>query len=457
MYFSNPTYLWALLGILVPLAIHLWSRREARTIKVGSIAMLEESDAVRSRALYPSEWVLLLLRMLSIALLAFLLAGPQLSSKTGSSRMIYVAEASLLEEGMLKGMLDSLEGGVELRLLQKGLPKWDPDTYKTEVPDYWQLVPELNALQADSIVVFTRGYAKGLRSGRGEAAPHIHWLVVTGETERDLPLWAYGDEDKVWLFNLRTGSERSSVERVRLKSSSGAYRIDEQGDSLRLGEGKDTRSVPFQRASPLLVHLFAEDSLQGERRYMEAALAAVSRYLDLPVEVLQGVPGKGLDNYRQDASNRTSPDQDPDLTIWLSKRMVPQGLGKTLIWAEDPLSTNLIEPGPTAETFHLTRRLDAGNSVSGRLTENLIRLLLPMKDAEEELLRADIRQVEASFLNVPGRVTESDLTPEDRNNDKQENRSPDPGEKEDSDDAPLWILLLLFLSAERLLALKRNQ
>ena len=456
MYFSNPTYLWALLGILVPLAIHLWSRRDARTIKVGSIALLEASDAVRSRSLYPSEWVLLLLRMLIIALLALLLAGPQLSPKKGSVRMVYVAEASLVEEGLLNGILDSLENGAELRILQMGLPKWDPDAYVSEVPDYWQLVPELNALQADSIVVFARAYAKGLKSSRPETASHIHWLAVTGETQRELPLWAYGDNEKVWLFNLRTGPDRSSLERVRLESSSGAYRIDEQGDSLRLGEGENTRAVPFQKATPLLVHLFAEESLESDRQYMEAALSAVSRYLDLPVEVLTGMPGKGLDNFSQNTSNGTSTDRNPDLTIWLSPRPVPEGLGRTLIWAEDPLSAHLIEPGPTADMYHLTQRLNAENSVSERLTENLIPLLLPMKDANEELLRADIRQVEATFLSVPGSQTESNVAPEERNDNKKKKRSKDPGE-EDSDDAPLWILLLLLLSAERLLALKRNQ
>ena len=44
MEFLNATYLWGLLGILLPLAIHLWSRKKVVTIKVGSIKLLQASE-----------------------------------------------------------------------------------------------------------------------------------------------------------------------------------------------------------------------------------------------------------------------------------------------------------------------------------------------------------------------------------------------------------------------------
>ena len=45
MSFLNPTYLWALLGLLIPIAIHLWSKKEGKTVKIGSIELLRESDS----------------------------------------------------------------------------------------------------------------------------------------------------------------------------------------------------------------------------------------------------------------------------------------------------------------------------------------------------------------------------------------------------------------------------
>ena len=44
MTFLNPTYLWTLLALAVPLAIHLWSRKKVRVIKVGSTRFLESLD-----------------------------------------------------------------------------------------------------------------------------------------------------------------------------------------------------------------------------------------------------------------------------------------------------------------------------------------------------------------------------------------------------------------------------
>ena len=43
MSFAHPLYLWTLLGLLVPIAIHLWSKKEAKTIKIGSVQLLSES------------------------------------------------------------------------------------------------------------------------------------------------------------------------------------------------------------------------------------------------------------------------------------------------------------------------------------------------------------------------------------------------------------------------------
>ncbi|NBP69377.1 MAG: hypothetical protein EBU52_11590, partial [Cytophagia bacterium] len=43
--FSNPAMLWSLLGISIPIAIHLLSRKEGKVIPLGSIRYLEESPS----------------------------------------------------------------------------------------------------------------------------------------------------------------------------------------------------------------------------------------------------------------------------------------------------------------------------------------------------------------------------------------------------------------------------
>ena len=87
MSFAHPSYLWALLGLLVPIAIHLWSKKEAKTIKIGSVQLLSESKSRQSSSIQLNEWWLLLLRIGIISLLVVLLAKPQWYSKVSNKTL----------------------------------------------------------------------------------------------------------------------------------------------------------------------------------------------------------------------------------------------------------------------------------------------------------------------------------------------------------------------------------
>jgi hypothetical protein len=58
----TPSALLALLGILVPVAIHLWNRRPGREVAVGSLRWLTAGANRRLRNLKPEQLWLLLLR-----------------------------------------------------------------------------------------------------------------------------------------------------------------------------------------------------------------------------------------------------------------------------------------------------------------------------------------------------------------------------------------------------------
>ena len=63
-------------GIIVPIAIHLWNVRQGRVLEVGTIRFMEPSQKKRASNLRLSEWLLLLLRCLTIILFAIVMAGP---------------------------------------------------------------------------------------------------------------------------------------------------------------------------------------------------------------------------------------------------------------------------------------------------------------------------------------------------------------------------------------------
>ena len=108
MSFANPTYLWAFLGLLVPIAIHLWSNKEGKVIKVGSIKFLENSESSQSKSIKLNEYLLLFLRLLLLSLLVLILAEPQIHQNSKKSSLTYLIEPSLLKNNMVKSVIDNV-------------------------------------------------------------------------------------------------------------------------------------------------------------------------------------------------------------------------------------------------------------------------------------------------------------------------------------------------------------
>lgn len=71
----------ALIGLLIPVIIHLWSVKQGKTLKIGSIALLGESASATSKSLKLTDVLLFILRCLLIILIAFILAQPYLKTK----------------------------------------------------------------------------------------------------------------------------------------------------------------------------------------------------------------------------------------------------------------------------------------------------------------------------------------------------------------------------------------
>jgi hypothetical protein len=161
MIFLNPAYLWALLGLAVPVAIHLWSRKEGRTIKIGSTKLLRESDPKQSSSIHLNELWLLFLRMLALTVLVLILAEPRLKQKSDPVPVTYLVENSLLSYEQVTSILDTVNSDASIRLLEPGFPEYDNDYLAEDpvTPNYWQLAKEMEELETDSIVVFTNAFA----------------------------------------------------------------------------------------------------------------------------------------------------------------------------------------------------------------------------------------------------------------------------------------------------------
>ncbi|WP_396634014.1 BatA domain-containing protein [Maribacter sp. R86514] len=434
MSFAQPSYLWALLGLLVPIAIHLWSKKQAKTIKIGSVQLLSESKSRQSSSIQLNEWWLLLLRMAIISLITLVMAKPHWKSKVNNSKLTYIIEPELAKNENFMARFIDLQADQEIRLLQSGLPENDIKYANSEdfkSADYWSLASEMNALQTDSIIVFTHGYAKGLKGARPETNHDINWIVLDSAQTVEKPLLAYQTEESVTIFTASNSSVISKIAKKNIEIGD-AYQLTSNGDSLQVSSSSSSLNsvkVPLIQQSALEVSLAYADSLSTDKTYIEAALEALSIYLNREIKVESFLDSELLEN------------KEADLMIWLSTKPAPVTARKTLIFKNDSISNSLITNGENESTFYITERITTENAVSGRLTENLLSILDVDEELRELQANADIRTVAEADLK-----TNFIDNKESKTHQASWNLNP-----------YLWIVLLVLLIVERFVAYKRKQ
>jgi hypothetical protein len=302
-------------------------------------------------------------------------------------------------------------------------------------------VPELNALNADSVLVFTRGYLSGTRSKRPVSQSHVRWIAIENKDSLVKPLLARGDADTAEVYTLQSQAGKTFFDRRRITTAQGSYSISEGGDSIRLQSENEVSLLPLQSGKPLQAGLYTGIGMEPEEIYMEAALRAVSKFMHQEVRIQKG------------PAVSDSIAAGSDVLIWLSEAPPPHSEGKVLYFRPDSLARGLIEPGLKRGHYQLTARLDVENTVDGHLPEQLLQVLLPQTRWEETIRNADRRQWAAAMLmgkhaDEPEKGIGSEGT-------GQQGQNQTSGSRDVSGN--FWLALLGILSAERLLALWRKQ
>ena len=82
MNFVHPAFLGALGALSIPLAIHFLRSRKLKHLDLGTLRFVQEAMAETTRWQRLREWLLLVMRLLMVALAAFLFARPYMSQAT---------------------------------------------------------------------------------------------------------------------------------------------------------------------------------------------------------------------------------------------------------------------------------------------------------------------------------------------------------------------------------------
>ncbi|MDB3958440.1 BatA domain-containing protein [Opitutales bacterium] len=171
MEFGQPLALWTGVAIALPIIAHLAYQRIAHKVSFSSLRFLRSSSIPRTGRRKPSDWLLLILRILLFVLLALLLADPYWQEpdlenplSSGSSQSIFVIDCSPSMSGW--GAWDEMIEKVGVRLqnsadetfgllaTQKGaLTEWTVGTKKEELlKAIEELTPQSSALGIQNLI-----------------------------------------------------------------------------------------------------------------------------------------------------------------------------------------------------------------------------------------------------------------------------------------------------------------
>lgn len=266
----QPVYLWGLLGLLIPIVIHLLHKRSQRVLMVGSLQAFRGGAPVQARKLRPNELLMLLLRCLLLTLFVLLLAQPMIYDKAEADlKYLFVAPA---KAGDINA--DSLKrAGFSPHLLQPGLAPLEgehkPDT---TLYSYWDVFQEIEGLQnsGDTIWLYFNPTIDRFSGKRPQLTKTYEALPLPEKAEnkkqllqalrqpdQKLLLTWWQQQGKAWQLEQRTVALADSANALQEFPAGVIIQLpDTLKVALYVGEGMKAEALLWQKALLLI------DSLQ---------------------------------------------------------------------------------------------------------------------------------------------------------------------------------------------------
>jgi hypothetical protein len=409
MVFANPIWLWGLFGLLVPVAIHLLSRKEGKVIKIGSVRHVMESASAQFSSIRLNELVLLMVRCLLVLFVVFLLAGLQVVSSASTTTRWLLIEKGLESSKNLGSLIDSLrEQDFELRYLAGGFPEIEEgDVNVNDHTSYWSLVEALKQQPIQEVIVLSTNSMERFKGKRIALPENIRWISV---------------EPEAHMFELASVAVRDSV---------WIRRGESDGLQTRFNWIMSKNGEAVTPADTFNVALIRDRDFEDDRLIIQAALEVLEQRTPYIFQVKVGLP--------EDQQLLV----DADWVFWFSQTDPPSGDYSIITRSQErvgghiPLTIEWVEPSH----WQFTTRLTEGNAIEHNLTLQLAGLMLADSAFTAKLKNHDKRA-------LPDLLAWSGST--------QVNSNAAAFVKDDW--SFYWMLLIvLTVAGERLLALKKLQ
>jgi hypothetical protein len=346
--------------------IHLWNRRQGKTVKVGSLRWLEPSASRRWNSIQLSDVWLLVLRCCILILLAIALAKPVWEgtpTAQQAQKAVFISP-ELLHSTALRDIKPTVD-----KLMQRGytlhrytsnfapIPaeEWqtlssNPTDSVTSSGNHWGLLPALVQRydQAeDSVWLFTSDQQRHFTGQPVPLQENIRWVPVALESTTNWVQAAYTlSPDSLLLITGQSNRESTKYSQARVPNRNQAANINGrqvqlavQGDNLVVQQNGNMSQKVWIQTNPLRIGIAHHKAQQSEVRYLQATVQAISHYTGIPIET-------------QQISNTTLADTSAAWLFWLSSEEVPSSW---LEQVQDRGTKLWVQPAsePTATAAHI--------------------------------------------------------------------------------------------------------
>ena len=187
-----PVYLWSLLLLVIPIAVHLLSKNNPRRIKIGSVKFLKQTESQMFRRITFHDAWLFALRALIFALLSFLITSPETACKYKASENGWILIEPTLsldtQSADFHKKIDSLvKAGYEVHVLEHDFPTSARTKQENARMDMWSILAEADKVNRDTLAFFVVSSLResSLQGKRPTLSRQVQWL----ETSADETAW----------------------------------------------------------------------------------------------------------------------------------------------------------------------------------------------------------------------------------------------------------------------------
>lgn len=289
---NNPVYWWALLGLAIPVVIHLYNQRRTKVKILGTLRWLSKVQAARWNFRRVHQWPLLLIRLLLITVVVLLLVEIHRTDDLRSSEKLHaliLIHPAAGDTNQYRQLAASWQNDtVKVHWLATGFPAAIEAT--TQVNNrIWSLVVEADVrFRADSIHVIAPNRQSYFTGTPPHTSAALSWELTDIPGDSIRLLWAREGNNEPELLWFRTQADFSEhrlqkgMQSPRTVKTQVSYSIDRK--NIQVKEGAYTYQVPVTSPDTLKIAALVEGKLEDEWQIFRKAVQAVAQYHQVPVK-----------------------------------------------------------------------------------------------------------------------------------------------------------------------------